>query len=279
MPELPEVETIRRQLAQKLVGKKIASVEVNFAGLIKTPLKDFVKAVKGAKILDIRRRAKMLIFDLSNAWSILVHLKMTGQLIMNGPPGGEAGLPGTGKPHLVYTFADKTQLKHYDFRKFGFVKLVKTGEVDRYLAKEKLGPEPLDKNFTLQKFRALLLPKPRTKIKPLLMDQTFLSGVGNIYAQETCFAARVLPDRRVNTLSGKEIKDLHQNLQTILKKSIACQGTSADSYVDAFGEAGDYLSQLKVYGRGGQKCSRCGAILKSAKLAGRGTVWCAKCQK
>jgi formamidopyrimidine-DNA glycosylase len=196
---------------------------------------------------------------------------MTGQLIYNGKD-------GIGEPHIIYTFADGSQLKHYDFRKFGYVKLIKTSEVQKQLEKEKLGPEPLEKGFTLEKFHILFASKPKAKIKPLLMDQTFLAGVGNIYAQEACFYAKVLPTRQVGTLTNKEIKELYNGLQKILKDSIESKGTSADSYVDAFGREGDYLLKLKVYGRGGQKCLRCSAVLKEAKLAGRGTVWCPKCQ-
>ncbi|MDP3244767.1 MAG: bifunctional DNA-formamidopyrimidine glycosylase/DNA-(apurinic or apyrimidinic site) lyase [bacterium] len=279
MPELPEVETIRRQLATRLVGKKIKKVEIKFAGLVKAPVKDFVRVVEGAKILNIRRRAKMLIFDLSNGWSLLVHLKMTGQLIVDGPPGGEASQPGMGEPYVIYIFNDGSRLRHYDFRKFGYVKLIKTGEVENNFKKEKLGPELLEKDFTLEKFRSLLIGKPKAKIKPLLMDQTFIAGVGNIYAQEACFFAKVLPTWPAGALNDKEIKEVYQGLRKILQNSIEDRGTSADSYVDAFGKQGDYLPKLKVYGRGGEKCSRCGAILKSAKLAGRGTVWCPRCQK
>lgn len=272
MPELPEVETIRRQLLEKVCGKKITRAEVKYAGLLNVSAKEFVKAVEGAKITDIRRRAKLLIIYLSSGWSLLIHLKLTGQLICDGKS-------GLGQPHLIYHFSDGLTLKHYDFRKFGYVRLIKSQELEKYLEKEKLGPEPLDKNFTLEKFRQLMARKPKAKIKPLLMDQSFLAGIGNIYAQEACFYAKILPIRRAGNLSPGEVKYLHHGLRKILQDSIHCKGTSADAYVDAFGQEGDYFSHLKVYGRGGQKCRRCGTILKEAKLAGRGTVWCPKCQK
>lgn len=272
MPELPEVETIRRQLLGKLCGQTIKSVEINFAGLLNVPAKKFAQAVVGAKVSDIQRRAKLLIIVLSSSWSLIIHLKLTGQLILDGRP-------GLGEPHLVYHFRDGSVLKHYDFRKFGYLKLVKSSEVSRELEKEAFGPEPLDKNFTLEKFRQLLAARPKTKIKPLLMDQSFLAGVGNIYAQEACFFAKILPTRPAGSLSPAEVKDLFEGLRVILQESIEQKGTSADAYLDAFGQEGDYFSRLKVYGRGGEKCRRCGAVLKEAKLAGRGTVWCPKCQK
>lgn len=272
MPELPEVETIRFQLAGKILHKKISGVEVKYAGLLNVSAKEFIKAVEGAKITGIKRRAKILIIDLSSGWSLLIHFKLTGQLIYDGKSGID-------QPHLIYHFSDGSQLKHFDFRKFGYVKLVKSQELKKYLEKEKLGPEPLEKEFTLERFRQLLVLKPKAKIKPLLMDQTFIAGVGNIYSQEACFAAKILPIRPAGSLSPEEVKDLYQGLRQILQESIQHQGTSVDAYVDAFGQEGDYFSRLKVYGRGGQKCWRCGAILKEMKLGGRGTVWCPRCQR
>jgi formamidopyrimidine-DNA glycosylase len=276
MPELPEVETIRLGLIPRVRNKKIKKVEVVFPGFVNVPAKEFVKAVAGARINDISRRAKLLIFDLSNDWSLVVHLKLTGQLIYDVE---QASKPGIGEPHIVYTFSDGSQLKHYDFRKFGYARLVKTDKVEEYLKKEKFGPEPLDKDFTLEKFKELLKKKPKSPIKPLLMDQTFIAGVGNVYAQEACFYAKVLPARKAGTLTEAEIKNLYEGLIKILKESIKYKGSSVDTFVDISGEQGGYAPHLKVYGRGGQKCSRCGTILKEAKLAGRGTVWCPRCQR
>lgn len=272
MPELPEVETIRLQLLSKIRGKRIQNVNIKFAGLLNVPAKEFIKAVVGARIRSIDRRAKLLIINLSNGWSLIIHLKLTGQLIYDGRP-------GIGAAHIIYTFFDGSELKHYDFRKFGYVKLVKSGEVKKRLEKEKIGPEPLDKDFTLKKFKELLAKKPRSPIKPFLMDQTFLAGVGNIYSQEACFYAHILPTRKVGTLKEKEIKDLYNGLKKILKESIDYKGSSVDAYVDVLGRQGEYAPKLKVYGQGGEKCPSCGAALKEAKLAGRGTVWCAECQR
>ncbi len=273
MPELPEVETIRQQLVKRIKGKKVKKVEVELARMINVPVAQFVKALTGTTVKDIRRRAKLLIIDFSGGWSVVTHLKLTGQLIYDGRE-------GIGKPHIIYTFSDGHELKHYDFRLFGWEKLMKTKEVENFLEKEKFGPEPLDKSFTLEVFKNLLNKKPRAKIKPLLMDQTFIAGVGNVYAQEACFYARVLPTRVVATLTEQEIRDLYDGLIKILKSSIARKGSSVDTYVDISGEQGGYVPYLKVYGRAGEKCVRGdGGIIKQIKLGGRGTCFCPKCQK
>lgn len=273
MPELPEVETIRRQLIEKIKGKRVEQVEVRLPRLIKNvPSREFEKAICGVTALNIRRRAKLLVFDFSNGWSVIVHLKLTGQLIYEGKE-------GVGKPYIIYTFNDGSQLKHYDFRMFGYAKLFKSDEVERILEKEEFGPEPLDKNFTIDIFRARLKEKPNVRIKPLLLDQTFIAGIGNIYAQEACFFAGVLPERRAASLSEAEIKKLYAGLRQILTNAIERGGSSVDSYVDAAGERGAYVPLLKVYGREGEKCLKCGGIIKTIKLAGRGTSFCLNCQK
>jgi formamidopyrimidine-DNA glycosylase len=272
MPELPEVQTIRDELANKILNKKIKEVEVKFPGLLNVPAKVFISTITGTEIISIRRRAKLLIFDLSNQWSLLIHLKLTGQLIV-------AGQPGPGKPHLIYHFSDGSKLTHYDLRKFGYAKLIKTAETAAYLEKENLGPEPLSKDFTLEKFKQLLQTKPKALIKPLLMDQTFLAGIGNIYSQEACFFAKILPTRKAGTLNNREISLLYQGLREILKQAIKYKGSSVDSYVNTAGEEGKYVPELKVYGRGGKQCLNCGEILKQEKINGRGTTWCQKCQK
>jgi formamidopyrimidine-DNA glycosylase len=272
MPELPEVETIRKQLLARIKGKKIKSVEVRLARMVNSPIAKFEKNITGASIKNLRRRAKILILDLSNGWSIVIHLKMTGQLIYNGGK-------GIGKPHIIYTFFDGHKLKHYDFRLFGYAKLVKTEEVEKLLNKDNFGPEILDKKFSGNDFKKLLGKKPNAKIKPLLMDQKFIAGVGNIYAQEACFCAKILPTRKVHTLTAKEIKNLYLCLRKILTAAIARHGSSVNAFVDALGKKGGYVPFLKVYGRGGKQCFNCQGKINTIKLAGRGTSFCPVCQK
>ena len=212
MPEFPEVETIRRQLLARIKNKKIESVEVKLARVINVPVSQFEKIVAGSIVKDIRRRAKILIIDLSNGWSIIIHLKMSGQLIYDGKE-------GTGKSHIVYKFSDGHELRHYDFRLFGYAKLMKTEAVEKFLDEGNFGPEVLGENFTLEVFKKLLAKKPKAKIKPLLMDQTFIAGVGNIYSQEACFCAKILPTRRISTLTSEEIKNLYHCLKKIFRRS------------------------------------------------------------
>lgn len=272
MPELPEVETIRRQLAARIVGKKIKKAEVKLQRMVNIPAAEFEKIVAGATVKDIRRRAKILIIDLTNGFSVVIHLKMSGQLIYDGKE-------GIGKPHIIYTFSDGHELRHYDFRLFGYAKLVKTEEVEKIFVKEKLGPEILEKSFSLAEFKKLLSEKPKAKIKPLLMDQTFIAGVGNIYAQEACFCAKITPARRVAALAEEEIKNLYHCLRKILETALERGGSSVDAYVNAIGEKGGYVPLLKVYGREGEKCLGCKGKIKTEKLAGRGTSFCPSCQK
>jgi len=293
MPELPEVETIKNQLKEKIIGKTIKGVEVKLPKMIKgMEAKEFIAKVKGAKIKDISRRAKLLIISLSNGYSLLIHLKLTGQIIycQKFPEGKNQKYS-----HLIYYFSDGSVLSHNDLRQLGYVKLVKTANLPEFFLKEKFGPEPLEKDFTLEKFKEILgkkviqkmklernPPKSRSagrrRIKPLLMDQSFIAGVGNVYANEVCFCAGVLPTREAGDFKDKEIKKLYQCLINILQEAIRLRGTSADTYVDLHGRKGKYLPKLKVYGREGKKCLNCQSKIKRIVLAGRGTFYCPRCQ-
>ncbi len=271
MPELPEVETIKRQLNKKIKGKKIKSVEVRLPKFIKYPLKEFRELVAGATIINISRRAKLLIIELSNGYCLVTHLKLTGQLIHQGEPNKHT--------HLIYYFTDGRHLVHNDLRQFGFVKVVPKKELARFLAKEKFGPEPLTKEFTLKAFEELLNKRKGTKIKPLLMDQTWLAGIGNLYSDEILFLAKVLPTRTAGSLKPAEIKKIYQGIKKILTLAISRHGSSADQYVDAAGKKGSYLSLVKVYRREGKPCYLCGAKIERLKIGGRSAHFCPKCQK
>lgn len=277
MPELPEVETIKNQLQEKIVGKKIKAVEIQLSKMIQgVSALEFKEKIVGTKIEKIWRRAKLLIINLSSNYSLVIHLKLTGRLIYLSQ---NSKLKTQKYLHIVYYFDDDSVLVYSDWRQFGYVKLIETKKLDDLFKKEKFGPEPLEKNFTLEKFKKLLAEKPRQKIKPLLMDQTFLAGVGNVYAQEACFCAKILPTRVVRTLKEKEISDLYHCLIKILKESIRYRGSSVDTYVDVEGKTGEYVSRLKVYDREKEKCFRCADQIKKMTLAGRGTYFCPECQK
>jgi len=288
MPELPEVETIRRQLNSFLVGKKIKAVEIFLPKIIKAPQPEFEEAVIGSKIKNVRRRAKILILELSSGHSILIHLKLTGQLIFQesarprqaeGEAGGIKNRESWKYTHLIFNFFNGSRLLFNDLRQFGYVKLVKTEKLTEFLAKENFGPEPLAKSFTFKVFQDILSCKPRARVKQFLMDQKNLAGIGNIYSDEILFFAGVHPLRRVGTLKEKEIKKIFEGLKKILQKAIRHRGTSADTYFDAFGQEGKFLKELKVYGREGKNCVKCEGKIKRIKIGGRSAHFCPRCQK
>jgi len=279
MPELPEVETIKCQLLKQIKNKKIESCEVRSPRVINVAKNDFKKKIIGAVIKDIKRRAKLLIIGLSNDWSLVIHLKLTGQLLYHKSKIKKLKLKDEKYTHLIFYFTDGSSLFYNDRRQFGYIKLIKTKEVPQFLAKENFGPEPLEKGFTLNAFKILLNKKPRLKIKPLLMDQSFLAGIGNVYAQEICFYAKVNPNRIVSTLLDKEINELYQGIKKILLAAIFYKGSSVDTYLDIYGLKGKYIPFLKVYNREGKECLRCGTKIKKITLGGRGTCFCPNCQK
>ncbi len=242
MPELPEVETIRRQLAQKIVGKKL----------------------DGKLIARVRRRAKLLIIDFQEGGSLLFHLKLTGQLIFNGKPQAST--------RRVFYFNDGTSLVFNDVRKFGWWKTVK----DTSKIEKEFGPEAL--GVALLPFKDILKKHPKLRTKPLLMNQKLISGIGNIYSDEILFAAKINPLRKAGTLNIQEIRQIHRNIRKILAKAIKLRGTSSRDYLDASGRAGGYSSHLKVYGKTGKKCYRCQGMVKTVKIGGRSAHFCPNCQ-
>lgn len=275
MPELPEVETISRQLKKDIVGKKIVKTEVNFKKPIgKLAVADFRKLTECAEIKNVGRRAKLILIYLSNGQVLLVHLKMTGRLLFV-----ENEVLPNKHTHIVFNFADGGKLFFEDWRKFGYVKIIPAKDLEEFFEREKYGPEPLDKKFTVKVLKDLLAKKAKKKIKPLLMEQTFIAGVGNIYAAETCFCAGISPERPTGKIKDGEIKKLHGCLVKILKLAISKRGSSVDAYVDAEGRKGGYVPFLKVYGRAGEKCFRCGGTIKEIRLGGRSTSYCPKCQR
>jgi formamidopyrimidine-DNA glycosylase len=275
MPELPEVETIRRQLEASVVGKTIKATEVLSSKRLNVSAEVLQKGTVGAKIVAVRRRAKLLMIDLSNNNSIAIHLKMTGRVLVMGKKA-----PPFKHTFVIFRLSNGDQIMWEDYRRFGYLKIFKTPELEDYVAKQKYGPEPLLPSFGLPIMSACLLKKPRTKIKPLLMDQNCIAGVGNIYAAEALFLARVDPARPAGRLNKKELSDLWKAIRSTMSESIKHRGTSADSYVDAKGEPGTYEKKLKVYGREGEPCLRKdGGRIKKIKLAGRGTFFCPVCQK
>lgn len=284
MPELPEVETIVRDLNRKLKNKKVVSVESLDKKVWQLTAGE-VKNILGKKIKAVRRRAKMIIFDLADYY-LIAHLKMTGQLVYKNKTSVIAGdhpivnqdkkLPSQ-FTRVIFKFNDQSRLYFNDVRRFGWIKLVTKDKFIEF--NNQLGIEPLNPNFTLEYFNKILSPKLKTSIKQILLDQKYISGLGNIYADESLFAARIKPFRRAGSLQPAEIKKLWQVIPKILRSAIKHRGTSFSDYVDAQGMAGNFIKYLKVYGRSGKKCKNCGQPIKKIKLGGRGTHWCNYCQK
>jgi formamidopyrimidine-DNA glycosylase len=266
MPELPEVETIKRELEQAVVGKKITEVCVHHPAVIRQPSVDrFKKELAGAVIKKVLRKAKVLILELSNGKSLVIHLKMTGQLVY----------PGDGKKSRVtFHLSDGESLDFNDQRLFAELRLMDNWRDLKFI--QGLGPEPFD--LDPEQFRRMLSNK-KTKIKPLLMDQTFISGIGNLYAAEALFRARINPGKAANSLSDREKEVLFNKIKDTLHEAIQHKGSSVDQYVQLTGRPGDYVRFHKVYDREGKPCLACKTPITRTSLGGRGTYFCPKCQK
>jgi formamidopyrimidine-DNA glycosylase len=266
MPELPEVETLRRELERAIVGKKITGVDIRQSKVIREPsAAEFKKRLIGTTVKDILRRAKVLIIGLSNGSSLVVHLKMTGQLVY----------PGTGKnARVVFFFTDGTALDFNDQRLFAELRVMQDWKTLPFI--QGLGPEP----FALapEEFRTMLASK-KTKIKPLLMDQAFISGIGNLYAAEALFKARIDPARSAQGLTDAEKNNLLASTKEVLSDAIKEGGSSVDNYVRLSGRPGGYVAYHAVYGREGKPCLACKLPVKRTVLGGRGTYFCSHCQK
>jgi formamidopyrimidine-DNA glycosylase len=265
MPELPEVETIKRELEKALLGKKILELYVHNPKVIREPsVEKFKKGLTGLTIKNILRKAKVLILELSNGKSLVIHLKMTGQLVY----------PGKGKEgRVAFKLSDGKFLDFNDQRLFAELRLLDDWHSLKFI--QGLGPEPFD--ITLEQFKEILSQK-KTKIKPLLMDQTFISGIGNLYAAESLFRAKIHPERSSQSLCDKEKDLLYKEIKETLLQAIKYKGSSVDQYVQLSGEPGDYAKHHKVYDREGKSCLVCKTPIKRTALGGRGTYFCPHCQ-
>lgn len=266
MPELPEVETIKRQLEKVILGKKIVSVLVNNPKVIKEPSKEkFKKELEGVTIKNIIRKGKALIFELSGGKFLVVHLRMTGQLVY----------PGSAKQSKVsFKLSDGKSLDYNDRRILGELRVVRDWQSMKFF--KQMGPEIYD--LSAAEFSKMLCQK-KTKIKPLLMDQTFISGVGNLYAAEALFRAKIHPLRSAISLSQKEKKALFLTITETLNEAIKHRGSSVDQYVTLSGKKGNYADYHRVYDRQGEPCVICKSPVKRISLGGRGTYFCGRCQK
>ncbi len=324
MPELPEVETVKNGLNKFLPGLIVSKAESDWAkSFPNTP--DEVKAnLVGAKILTVRRRAKVLMVDLSSGYTLVTHLKMTGQLVFVRTDSSPRGHPrldrgpskkaksisawitsqaendddgvgeerfGAGHPNdsligrlpdkstrVTLTFDDGSHLYFNDQRKFGWMRLVESQNVESLKFMQKLGPEPLEDDFTPEMFKERLLRRKNSGIKAVILDQTVLAGVGNIYADESLWGARIHPAKITNRLSGRQIYALYEELRFVLNLAIEKGGSTDRNYVNAEGKRGSYMDFARVFRREGQACPRCGDIIVKTRVASRGTHFCPTCQ-
>lgn len=288
MPELPEVETVRRGLAELIVGRVVVSAVCHDSPKSfpndTTTVKEFLV---GAEIVGIRRRAKVLLVDLSTNYTLVIHLKMTGQLVYRGEQAFGAGHPTDSligelpdkSTRVTFEFADGSHLYFNDQRKFGWVKLYPTPEVENIDFMKKVGPEPLEDSFVAEEFVARIRRRNNTTIKAALLDQTVLAGVGNIYADESLWGACIHPATRVKNVSDLELGELLTQVKYILHLSIEKGGSTDRNYVNAEGKRGSYIDFASVFRREGRPCRRHKDVLiEKIRVAGRGTHICPICQ-
>jgi formamidopyrimidine-DNA glycosylase len=288
MPELPEVETVRIGLASLLPRRQIAAVDFDWPKSFPNAAADVKQFIIGAKVVTVERRAKVLLIELNSKYSLVIHLKMTGQLVFRS---AEAQF-GAGHPNaslvgdlpdkstrVTLAFTDGSRLFFNDQRKFGWMRLIPTAEVVNLDFFQKVGPEPLGTDFVWQDMRERLLRRQNSNIKAALLDQTVIAGVGNIYADESLWGAKIHPSTLVKNLSAKQFHKLYDELIYVLKLAIEKGGSTDKNYVNAEGKSGSYLSFARVFRREGKPCPRCGTTIIKTRVAGRGTHLCPHCQK
>ncbi|MCL5667305.1 MAG: bifunctional DNA-formamidopyrimidine glycosylase/DNA-(apurinic or apyrimidinic site) lyase [Patescibacteria group bacterium] len=307
MPELPEVQTVVSELNRKLRNRTIKSVEVNAPKMVavgpgvvsnireygQQSVARFISLLKGRKVLSVKRRAKLLIFDLSGKLSLLAHLKMTGQFIfedgrlrkktkglyrlVNSLNAIPEKLPSK-HTHVIFTFQDGSHLYFNDVRKFGYLKLVRGDELNQVKELREYGPEPLSKNFTPTQFLAAVKKRVGGKIKQVLMDPKVVAGIGNIYSDEILFRAKIRPARKVSSLSEKDLKTIYAQIPIVLKQAIKAKGSSVGDFIRTDGSWGTMGKHHFVYGRSGLPCKVCGTAIQTVKIGGRTGSFCPKCQ-
>ena len=298
MPELPEVETVRRGLSRLIVGKTIQGVSLDTPKSFPNATDDVNTFIISATITDVRRRAKVLMIDLSSGYTLVTHLKMTGQLVFIAQKHKEDGRMmkeerfGAGHPNdsligqlpdkstrVEITFQDESKLFFNDMRKFGWMKLYPAIEVPNIDFMQRVGPEPLEDDFTAKVLYERLQRRKNTSIKAALLDQTVLAGIGNIYADESLWGAKIHPATLVRDIPAASIFILHSEILSVLRLSLAKGGSTDRNYVNAEGKKGSYIDFARVFRREGQPCPRCDTTIEKIRVAGRGTHVCPNCQK
>ncbi|CAJ1185232.1 Formamidopyrimidine-DNA glycosylase [Companilactobacillus paralimentarius] len=272
MPEMPEVETVRRSLIAQVKGRKITHVEIRYPDLITGDVDQFVEFVTGATISDVGRRAKFLLIHLDNGYTIISHLRMEGKYRISADPSAIDK-----HSHAIFTLDNGQKMIYNDVRKFGRMQLWNTDELSENKSLKKLGPEPLSTEFTFQNLKPRVM-RHHKDIKTVLLDQSVMSGLGNIYVDEVLWQVKLHPETPANHLSDEDIQKIIEASNQEMDKGIAAGGSSIRTYVDATGHKGNMQNNLKVYGKEGTPCPRCGTEIVKIKVGGRGTHFCPKCQ-
>ncbi len=289
MPELPEVETTVKQLRREILGRKIEGVWSDFKKIIKKPkdFEEFRKELAGKKIKKIERRGKNILFRLSGGRTLLIHQKLTGHLLVGKWVkergkwrvfSGALSEKINSYIHLLFVLGNGQMMALSDLRKFAKVELWETERLRETKEFKDLGPEPLDKEFTLEQFQESLKAK-KGKIKQILMDQKVVAGIGNIYSDEILWAVKVSPFKRACKLSKNETQAIYRAMRRILSQAIRLKGASISDFRDIRGERGRFDRVRKVYQKEGERCPRCGSVIKRQKVGGRSAHYCPRCQK
>ncbi len=274
MPELPEVETVKRSLEKKLVGLAFNGVDLHMPKIVRLPqAEEFVNSLKGKKIKQLDRRGKYLMLHLSGNYTLVIHLRMTGRLVYTKPD-----TPLEKHTHVVFLLSNGDQLRYTDIRQFGRMLLAPTPELDTLPGLKDLGVEPLGEYFT-REFMKKELKRRRTRLKALLLDQSFIAGLGNIYVDEALHRARLHPERLAVDLTPRETTRLFQAIKDVLTDAVNNRGTSFRDYVDGEGRPGNNQERLLVYSKEGKPCHKCGKPIHRIRVAGRSSYFCPHCQK
>jgi len=272
MPEMPEVEIVKRGLNAQVKGLKITHVEIRYQNLITGDVNQFIEFVTGATITDVGRRAKFLLIHLDNGYTIISHLRMEGRYRVSASP--EAIDKHS---HAIFTLDNGQKLIYNDVRKFGRMQLWNTDQLADNKSISKLGPEPLSDEFTFKNVSPRIM-RHRKDIKTVLLDQSVMSGLGNIYVDEVLWKTKIHPETPANHLTDEDVQNIIEVSNAEMKMGIESGGSTVRSYVDATGHAGHMQNRLKVYGKEGTPCPRCGTEIVKIKVGGRGTHFCPKCQ-
>lgn len=282
MPELPEVQTVVSQLGEKIVGKKIKSVWSEWVKAIRPSLAIFKKKVIGTKIIGMRRIGKHIVLDLNNDYSIVIHLKMTGHLLVKNKSNRESEAfkdPYNQFIHHTITFADDTTMEFSDMRKFGWMEVMKTNAVETFPSIKILGIDALSEKLTPKVFDEIVEKKGKLKIGALLLEQNSIAGIGNIYRSESLFQSGILPQRTALSLSIDERRMLLKSIKQVLRKALKYRGMSDGDFRDTDGLEGEFQKELGVYGRVGKPCPKCGTMIQRIKIGQRSVFFCLVCQR